>query len=114
MLAELKNSTEPRELVKRAQEYLRGIIGGIVRKKKEMESKKNASNGATTAQRTPNGQTGNGYASVGPKVDIVRGHGLNGHPSIAAMTNSGHQPGKANGQSVPTFPSQAPGEVWEV
>ena len=47
MLAELKNSTEPRELVKRAQEYLRGIIGGIVRKKKEIESKKNASSGAT-------------------------------------------------------------------
>ncbi|MCJ1305864.1 hypothetical protein MMC08_008681 [Hypocenomyce scalaris] len=111
MLAELKNSTEPRELVKRAQEYLRGIIGGIVRKKKEIESKKNASSGATPLNEP---QTGNGYASVGPKVDIVRDHGLNGHPSIAATTNSGHRPGKENKQSMPTSHSQAPGEVWEV
>ena len=108
MLAELKNSTEPKELVKRAQEYLRGVIGGIVRRKKELEARKNTANGAAIVQALT------GHASMQPIHDTVGGQDASGHTSSASMSNSGHRRGKENRQSGATFPIQGPGEVWEV
>lgn len=111
MLAELKNSTEPKELVRRAQEYLRGVIGGIVRRKKEMELRKNAANGAQTGQRTPKDQAMNGHTSAQPTPDTVGDQSTRGHASSASRSNSGHRRGKENRQSGSAVRTQEPGEV---
>ena len=111
MLAEVKNSSESKELVKRAQEYLRGVIGGIVRKEKEMEARKNAANGANVTQRSPNGHVIDGHMSMRPTSDTGEGQGVSGDASGASRSKSEHRRGKENGQSGPAFPLQAPGDV---
>lgn len=114
MLAALKNSTESKELVKRAQDYVRGIIASIVRKKKELEARKNAANGVKAARRTPDDRVLSGHTSMQPTAATVGGEAASGHASSASILNSGYRLGKENRQSGSGFPTQAPGEVWEV
>lgn len=122
MLAELKNSTEQTEDVKRAVDYLRGVLGGIVRKKKEMESrkkemelrKKNEAIGAQAVQRVPNVHAVNGHTSMQHAPHMIGAKDPSVHASSASISSTGQRRGKENQQSGFIFPTQAPGEVWEV